>query len=334
MRPNSRFPFLLVIGAALLPGNLAASASAPPGNYGNPDMMYAALAEQPHEIVSVGGATIHVVFADGAPGLDRARTMRWVRYSAATVAAYFGDFPVKHLGLLIIAGDGARVRGGTTYGYAGSAIRIRVGRDMDDTAYRRDWVLVHEMTHLALPIVPRRSAWLLEGSATYVEPIARVQAGQLDAATIWRDMKRDMPQGLPANGDRGLDNTPTWARTYWGGALFLLQAEIAIRQQTGNRRGLQDALRAINRESGGNVARWSVEKLAETGDAATGTNVLRSLYAQMKDSAAPVDLDALFARLGVVERDGRILFDDNAPLAAIRRAITATPPQSAFSKSG
>jgi predicted metalloprotease with PDZ domain len=330
LRPNSRTRFLLFIGTIWLPGH----ATAAPADYANPDRMYAALAEQPHETMSVGGATIDVVFADGAPGLDRARTMRWVRGSAASVATYFGSFPVKHLGLLIIAGEGARVGGGTTYGYAGSAIRIRVGRDADEAAFRRDWVLVHEMTHLALPVVPRRSMWLLEGSATYIEPIARVQAGQLDAATIWRDMKRDMPQGLPADGDRGLDNTPTWGRTYWGGALFLLQADVAIRQQTDNRKGLQDALRAINRASGGNATRWSIDQITAVGDAATGTDVLRSFYARMKDSPAPVDLDDLFARLGVVERDGRIVFDDNAPLATIRRAITATPPQSAFSKSG
>ena len=321
-RRMGRIPVLLFFGLVLLPGHVTASAFAAPGNYADPDSMYAALAQQPHQTYSVDGGTIDVVFADGAPGLDRERTIRWILGSARAVSTYFGSFPVKHLGLLVIATDGTRVRGGTTYGYAGSAIRIGVGRDADEAAFRRDWVLVHEMTHLALPIVPRRSAWLLEGSATYIEPIARVQAGQLDPAAIWRDMKRDMPKGQPAADDHGLDNTPTWGRTYWGGALFLLQADIAIRQQTGNRKGLVDALRAINRQSGGNATRWSVERLAATGDAATGTDVLRSLYARMKDSPGPVDLDELFARLGVIERAGGIVFDDSAPLAAIRSAIT------------
>jgi L-lactate permease len=27
-----------------------------------------------------------------------------------------------------------------------------------------------------------------------------------------------------AGGDQGLDHTPTWARTYWGGALFWMMA--------------------------------------------------------------------------------------------------------------
>jgi hypothetical protein len=302
-----------------------ASAIAAPRDYTDPDTMYAALREQPHRTLSVDGGTIDLVFADGAPGLDRERIVRWVLASARAVSTYFGAFPVRHYRLLVIAGNGARVGSATTYGYRGPATRIHVGRGADDAAFRRDWVLVHEMTHLAIPIVPERSAWLLEGSATYVEPIARVQAGQLDPAIIWRDMKRDMPKGLPARGDRGLDNTPTWGRKYWGGAIFMLEADIAIRRQTGNRKGLQDALRAINRESGGNAARWPVERVAATGDAATGTDVLRSLYARMKDSPVPVDLDDLFARLGVIDRGGRIGFDDSAPLASIRRAITAAP---------
>jgi hypothetical protein len=38
-----------------------------------------------------------------------------------------------------------------------------------------------------------------------------------------------------------------------------------------------------------------------------------------------VDLPDLWRRLGVELRDGKITFDDNAPLAAVRRAITQSP---------
>ena len=64
--------------------------------------------------------------------------------------------------------------------------------------------------------------WLLEGNATYVEPVARAQAMQLDPAMVWRWSMEGMPKGQPLPGDLGLDNTPTWGRIYWGGALFWL----------------------------------------------------------------------------------------------------------------
>jgi hypothetical protein len=183
-----------------------------------------------------------------------------------------------------------------------------------------------KMVHLATPGFGPGHAWLEEGLATYVEPVARVQVGQLSEATIWRDMLRDMPKGLPASGDRGLDNTHTWGRTYWGGALFYLLADVRIRERTDNRFGLRDSLRGIV-AAGGNVeASWEVRNALTIGDAATGTNVLNELYDEMRVTAVSPDLDQLWQRLGVKLSRESVEFDDSAPLAAIRRAITATPP--------
>ena len=284
--------------------------------------LYAALRDQPGMQLHIGGGNINVVFADGAPGLDRDRVLNWIRTSAEAVSTYFGRFPVASVGILVIADGGGGIGSGTTWGYAGSAIRIAVGRETSEAKFRDDWILVHEMTHLALPDVPQRSHWLLEGNATYVEPIARAQAGQLDDTQVWRWSIEGMPKGLPQSGDQGLDNTPTWGRTYWGGAMFWLIADVNIRQQTNNRLGAQDALRAINRASGGNSADWSVEQILKVGDRATGTRVLSTLYDQMKATPKPTDLPMLFTQLGVLEQDGKIIYDDEAPLAAIRTRIT------------
>ena len=159
--------------------------------------------------------------------------------------------------------------------------------------------------------------------ATYVEPIARAQLGQLSAQRVWGDMVDGLPKGLPRDGDEGLDRTHTWGRTYWGGALFYLLADVEIRRQTGNRRGLQDALRAVVAADGNISHSWPVAKILATGDQGTGTHVLEDLYAQLKEAPAPTDLAELWQRLGVKVQDGAVSFDDTAPLAAIRRAITA-----------
>jgi len=63
------------------------------------------------------------------------------------------------------------------------------------------------------------------------------------------------------------------------------------------------------------------------GDGATGTNELTQLYGEMKSSSVTTDLEDLFTKLGVRARGGRIEFDDDAPLASIRRRITAPPTQ-------
>src|SRR5262249_186765 len=152
--------------------------------------------------------------------------------------------------------------------------------------------------------------WVEEGLATYVEPFARVRVGLLSEAEAWRGLVRGLPNGLPEQGDRGLDHTPTWGRTYWGGALYWFLADVEIRNRTGNRFGLEQAVRGINASGGNNAVRWPISKIFEAGDRATGVPVLRELHAKMGSKPTSVDLRALFAELGVRVSDSTVRFDD------------------------
>ena len=143
---------------------------------------------------------------------------------------------------------------------------------------------------------------------------------------MWRDLVRDMPQGEPEPGDEGLDHTHSWGRTYWGGAMFCLVADVRIREQAHNRKGLQDALRGIV-DAGGRIDEdWPIERAFTAGDRATGTTVLMDLYREMRDKPASVDLDALWRKLGIQRgAKGAIELIAEAPDANIREAITKPP---------
>ena len=109
-------------------------------------------------------------------------------------------------------------------------------------------------------------------------------------------MMRDMKQGLPKPGDRGLDGTPTWGRIYWGGAIFCLIADIEIRKRTGNKAGLQQALRAIA-DAGGTIEHdWPIVRIFSVGDAATGTTILADLYEKMGTKPYAPDLSGEYDR--------------------------------------
>ena len=124
---------VFVLTEAAAPANaLAASRD----GYGDPDEIYAALRTQPSIRIKLGGGLIDVVFADGAPGLERGPVMGWIRDSAQAVATYFGRFPVDRVGILVIAGDGAGIASGATYGFDGAAIRIGVGQAADPPCSR------------------------------------------------------------------------------------------------------------------------------------------------------------------------------------------------------
>src|SRR5262245_34204667 len=284
---------------------------------------YRAFDRLPKTTIAVGGGTLDVGFAPGGFPLPRNGIMAWLERSAKAVSVYFGRFPVSSARILIVSAPGSDVQGGASWGFGGAAIRVFVGSEATEVDFRSDWVGVHEMTHLGQPDIREPHLWLAEGIATYVEPIARVEVGQLSAETIWRDMVRDMPKGLPEPGDRGLDGTPTWGRTYWGGAIFCLMADIEIRKATGNKAGLQQALRGIVAAGGTIEYYWPIDRILRVGDKATGTTVLADLYSKMGTEPYAPDLDALWRELGVSMKEERVIFDDNAPLASIRRAITA-----------
>ncbi|HVG92518.1 MAG TPA: hypothetical protein VNB54_13580, partial [Alphaproteobacteria bacterium] len=209
--------------------------------------------------LKVSGATIDVTLPDGPMKLSRDEVLGWVKNSASTVADYYGPFPVPHLTLKIRSTSGSGIRHGVTYARDGGLILISLGRDADIAATKDDWVLVHEMIHLAFPSMDDDQHWIEEGISTYVEPVARARTGGMQVPEVWRTFVRDMPKGEPGPDDRGLDNTHTWGRTYWGGAMFCLLADVRIHERTKNRKGLEDALRGINR-GGGNINEdWDIQ---------------------------------------------------------------------------
>ena len=285
-------------------------------------MPYDAFDRLPKTDLEIAGGTIHVAFAPGDIILPTEKVLDWIRMSAQAVSAYYGRFPVTSLKLLLVPVDGARIRGGTTWGYRGAAIRIPLGRESTEDVLRRDWVMVHEMVHTALPDLDQRYAWLSEGLAVYVEPVARVQAGDLTAQEIWQAMVRDMPKGLPQAGDQGLDHTDTWGRKYWGGAMFCLLADVEIRKRTNNRLGLQDAMRGVISAGGNHEQDWSLDRVLSTADKAVGVDVLTRLHNEMGPKPVTPDLAGLWRDLGLKPQGESLEFDDTAPLAAIRKAIT------------
>jgi hypothetical protein len=277
------------------------------------------------KLMKVPGGQIEITLPEEPLDLSTDDLLAWVKTSATAVAGYYGRFPVPHLTLRIRAGNGAGVGRGVTYPTGGGLIFISVGKHATMQALKNDWVLTHEMIHLAFPSMKDRHHWIEEGLSTYVEPVARAQIGELSVDEVWRQFIRDMPKGQPDDDDQGLDRTPTWGRTYWGGAMFCLLADVRIRERTHNRQGLREALRAILNHGGVISEDWEIKEAFAIGDKATHTRVLEDLYEEMREKPVTVNLDQLWDKLGVALKDREVVFNDQAPETAIRRAITASP---------
>jgi len=269
--------------------------------------------------IQIDNAQLDVIIRDVVLLSKKDRLLEWVGYSAQAVQHYYGRFPVDKVRIAMEVTDGNRVRFGQAFGGESPSLRIVVGEDVTPEVLQRDWIMVHEMVHLAMADIPRNQRWLLEGLATYVESIARAQVGHLTETFVWNGFVSRMHQGLPASGDQGLDHTPTWGRTYWGGAMFCMLADVEIRKLSNNKKSLRDALRGILNDGYSMKASSDAMQIFEAGDRATGYPVLVNQYKKMRAKPTPETLDPFWEKLGLsLENGGEVVYNNDASFAFIR----------------
>ncbi|HET7541493.1 MAG TPA: hypothetical protein VFK05_16570 [Polyangiaceae bacterium] len=273
--------------------------------------------------IPAGDTSLQLGLAAHGLGLSPAQAEAWVRTSAGAVASYYqGHLPARRTLLLLMQGSGDSTRG-LTLGGGGPGVLVRASDRVTPSNTVEDWVVTHELLHANFPDLGPAHSWLSEGLATYLEPIARARVGLISEAKVWRDMVDGMPQGLPQAGDQGLENTRTWGRTYWGGALFCLVADVELRERSNNLHSLDDVLRAIGGTGASDEDFWPIERVLEVADRATGTKIVRELFERLAKKPGTVELAQLFARLGVRAEGDSVIFDERAPLAPLRKSITA-----------
>jgi hypothetical protein len=123
----------------------------------------------------IGNARIDIRIEKSTLRVPTKEILHWVKSAAESVTGYYGRFPVPQVLIRITPFEGKGVHNGMTFGDRGGRIIIRVGNETSPSEFASDWMLTHEMVHLAFPSVDEKHHWIEEGIATYVEPIARIQ---------------------------------------------------------------------------------------------------------------------------------------------------------------
>jgi hypothetical protein len=283
------------------------------------------------QTIHCGDALLQVDFGEGKFDLPNDRIVARIQNVANAVAHFYGRFPVARTRIIVTPDEGRHgVLSGTTWGNRdgfSAYLKIRIGSATTNEELVDDWILTHEIVHTAFASLPDDQHWLEEGLASYIEPFIRTEAGEMSREVMWSGMVHGMPNGEPKADDKGLNNTHTWGRTYWGGALFCLVADTRIRKETANSKGLPDALRAIVAAGETIDKETPLDKVLATGDDAIGTHVLTALYREWGDTPVMVDLPAMWRDLGIEPSGSTVVLNSTAPHASMRVAMT-TPVSS------
>ncbi|HEY8073240.1 MAG TPA: hypothetical protein VIF62_04005 [Labilithrix sp.] len=241
---------------------------------------------------------------------------KWLGREIDAIARWLGRPPDGRATIFFAPGTQDVTRG-KTIGAGGASVLVRIGTKVTAENVLDDWVVAHELIHVGFPNVEPENTWFAEGLATYAEPIARVRAGLIGREKFWGDLVDGLPRGVPKG--KPLVGESDFGRVYWGGALYFLLADLGVREQTNGKRSLDDAIRAVVATGANGETTWTLARVLDTCDAATGTTLFHDLHRELALAPGGRDVPALFRRLGV-SKNG---FDDTAPLAKLRDAITA-----------
>lgn len=267
---------------------------------------------------------LRLAILDGTSPGARADLADWVKLTAEAEANWWQGFTARQSLVALVPTNARRATGyGRTVSGGGATVMVEVGRDVDRRRLFEDWVLVHEVIHTGMPYLRGRATWFMEGAATYIEPILRARAGWLSEEDVWREWMADMPQGATAFA-AGLGSA-SGRQNYWGGALFMLLADIGLRRDSDGARGLEDCLAGALWDGFDGAKRMALPDYVAACDRAVGNGTVSRLIARHVEGGPPIDLDALWRSLGVAQQGGRIVFDDGAPLARWRQMIVLGP---------
>ena len=322
MRPTRK---ALHVMAGLLLAPASVSAEEPP----SPDA---------ERILRAGDSELHV----GIVGVDdahrRAQLQDWLAEVAQAQLTAFGRYPlpsarvrIEQVGREQARDDPSPVPWGQTLRRADAAVLLFVRDDATPAELRADWTAIHELSHLFHPYLGRDGRWLSEGLASYYQNVLRARAGLLSPERAWELLDAGFGRGQrESSGAPLVELSRTHEgtmRVYWAGALFWLQADVALRRDHGTTLDrVLSQYSACCLKGTGEVA--PADFLAEL-DRLSGTKVFSKNYARFVESREFPSLDETYRDLAITRREGALVFGDEGRGAALRRAITAPSPATA-----
>jgi hypothetical protein len=275
---------------------------------------------------------IHVVLLGAPLAMGDAAAVEFIGRSASLIVALFGRWPTSATVFVVPVPGAQEVVFGRVLSLAGASVALLFGSETPASGVRDNWVVVHELFHLACPSFVGEGRWLEEGLATYYEPILRERAGWMTEADLWTHFVREMPRGLRAAADPpDIEDRDDIDSTYWGGALFALLADVRSRVATRGERSLDTVVRLVLQRLGPASATARVADFLRTAGEAAQTRAVTDVFESWAVRGENVGLDALWGQLGVAgveearTHGAAVTLRDDAPLAAVRRAIGASP---------
>jgi len=280
--------------------------------------------EAPIATIERQGVRATLTRLDDGWDLSDADLERWLTEAIDGISLVQGRFPVDSLSVIVVPSGGRGMGFGMVRRGGGFSAMYLVGRRSTLDDLRDSWVTWHELSHLHLPALPQRDAWLYEGLATYYQEVIPARLGVQPDREAWRQLLAGLERGQRARArgtltglSEDLRQNRAYSRVYWAGTAFALEADVRLRERGSS---LDEALRRAAPRWRNDLSVYSSERVCAAWDRPLDAAVLRPLrdrYAGARGFPATADL---LSRLGVSRSERSVSLTD-AELSRVRDAI-------------
>ena len=278
--------------------------------------------------VMLGDSRLRIAIMQGAFQHKSELITEWVKTMAGSVAQVGNGFPLKDIQVLVVLvdGQGGPVPWGQVNRGGGQGVLFVVNGNNSKQQLFADWTAAHEFSHLLTPYTPN-DRWLSEGFASYHQNISRLRAGLMDENTAWSKLLAGFERGQKSAAQTAAPKLKQAGRKnnmqmYWGGAIIALKADVALQQKSNGQMNLSKALTGLQSCCLDTGRGWSAKQLFTELDRISQTDVFMTLYQQEVLRSAYPDYQSLLQTLGIVKNyNGKIVFNDDAPMVVIRKRI-------------
>lgn len=288
----------------------------------------ACLAATESRVLQAGDTRLRVEIMD-VENPARARMLqRWIEEAADSTRTQSGRYPLRDAYVRIQetdSNDDSPVPWGQTRRRGQAGVMLYVRRDASYEQLRADWTAVHELSHLLHPHLGESGRWLAEGLASYYQNVYRARAGMLDPEEAWRRLDGGFRRGEAASTGARLDamnrGRGGTMRVYWAGAAYWLEADLALRRESGT---TLDAI--LDRYS--QCCLHGTDSLAPQDfisalDGLAGNDTFSALYRRYAATREFPSIANAYAQLGISRNGDGLAFGGAGKTRELRDAIMA-----------
>lgn len=285
-----------------------------------------------HFTLEKPGGAVHVALLGRTDATQRARLRAWLDQALSAVTTAHGRLPLAQAQVVVLPADGrgrAVVFGQSLRGQ-GNGVHLWADPARPLSELSADWTAVHEFAHWNHPYLGDDGAWLAEGLASYWQNVLRARAGMLTPQQAWEQLDAGFGRGRAAADETltlvqlsaAMHEKRAYYPVYWSGAAYWLQVDLALRQASDGRIGIDQALARFRDCCLQQRREWDGADFVAKLDELVGGDVLQQHYRAFVARRGFPPLAATYAQLGLERHDdGRLHLLDAAPAAAIRDAI-------------